>query len=150
MSVKKSIKKKLSVGMVTVLAVTLLITPASARNLQLIPVDDFMCVNYPAVIGLDWSETSSARASISISGRTITSSMSVIAQRNNTRISGTMFLEENRNGTWRSVSSWAVSGTGNANLSRTFTATSGVTYRTRIVVTVGSERIERTSASVRA
>ena len=76
--------------------------------------------------------------------------MHVRAMNSATRISGTMILEESRNGSWVSAASWAVSATGVLNIERTFSGTSGTTYRTRFAVTVGSERIERTSASVRA
>jgi len=77
--------------------------------------------------------------------------MHVRAMNSATRISGTMILEESRNGSWVSVASWAVSAIGVLiNVERAFSGMSGTTYRTRFVVIVGSERIERTSASVRA
>jgi len=138
--------------MVTVLAISMLVAPASAQN----PVPIFAGGNIeyerisPNLISPFWSETSMAVARISASNRTITSTAQVVAHHSTTRISGTMFLEENRNGTWRSVASWSISGTGVLTANRTFTGTSGVTYRTRIVVTVGSERIERVSGAVRA
>ena len=72
----------------------------------------------------------------------------VAAHSSSTRISGTMFLERYTNGSWRSVQSWAVSGTGVATANRTATASVGGTYRTRILVTVGSERIERVSGTM--
>jgi len=97
-----------------------------------------------------WSETSTAMARISTSGTTVFPSMHVRAMNSATRISGTMILEENRNGSWVSAASWTVSATGVLSVERTFSGISGTTYRTRFAVTVGSERMGRTSASVRA
>ena len=130
---------------------SLLVTPVSAQNPT--PLTGYYKVYESAssdLITPFWQETRSAVAMINLSGRTITSSMSVAAHSSATRISGTMFLERNVNGSWTSVQSWAVSGTGVLNASRTATATVGGSYRTRFVVTVGSERIERTSNTIRA
>jgi len=147
-----SIKKTLSVATVTLLSASLLAAPVSAQSPQQAHNVGYIApesISY-GIISPFWSETSSAVASIHISNRNITSGMSVVAQNSATRISGTMFLERNVNGSWTRVQSWAVSGTGVLNASRTATASAGGTYRTRFVVTVGSERIERTSASQRA
>jgi len=146
-----SIKKTCSVAVVIISAISLFAVPVHAQSLAQVHTNiDGLYVGNSAIVVPAWSETSTAMARISTSGTTVFPSMHVRAMNSATRISGTMILEENRNGFWVSVASWAVSATGVLNVERTFSGTSGTTYRTRFVVTVGSEWIERTSASVRA
>jgi len=146
-----SIKKTRLVAVVIISAISLLAVPVHAQSLAQAHVNiDGLYVGNSAIVVPAWSETSTAIARISTSGTTVFPSMHVRAISSATRISGTMFLEESRNGSWASVASWAVSGIGVINAERTFSGMSGTMYRTRFVVTVGSERIERTSASVRA
>jgi len=145
------IKKTCSVAVVIISAISLFAVPVHARSLAQVHtnIDGLYDGNFAIVVPA-WSETSTAMARISTSGTTVFPSMHVRAINSATRISGTMILEESRNGSWVSAASWAVSATGVLNIERTFSGTSGTTYRTRFAVTVGSERIERTSASVRA
>jgi len=96
-----------------------------------------------------WVNTSTAQASISASGRTVSPSVAVTATNNNHSIIGTLFLEKQSGDLWISVTSWPVSGTGRLREIRSFTGTTGSTYRARFVVHVAGERIERTSSSVR-
>ena len=146
-----SIKKTRSVAVVIISAILLFAVPVHAQSLAQVHKNiDGLYVGNSAVVVPAWSETSTAMARISTCGTTVFPSMHVRAINSATRISGTMILEESRNGSWVSAASWAVSATGVLNIERTFSGTSGTTYRTRFVVTVGSERIERTSASVRA
>ena len=146
-----SIKKTCSVAVIIISAISLFAVPVHAQSLAQVHTNiDGLYDGNSAIVVPAWSETSTAMARISTSGTTVFPSMHVRAMNFATRIFGTMILEESRNGSWVSVASWAVSGTGVLNAERTFSGTSGTTYRTRFVVTVGSERIERTSASVRA
>lgn len=130
-----SIKKTMSVATVTLLTASLLAAPVIAQSPS--EVYEVKTSNYSfEPISPFWSETSMAAARIAVSNRTITSTAQVVAHQSTTRISGTMFLEENRNGSWRTATSWPVSGTGVLTANRTFTGINGVSYRTRIVVTV--------------
>ena len=95
-----------------------------------------------------WQNVSSAQVSISASGRTLRPGLAIVATNSNQRITGTLFLERRSGSTWVNVTSWSVSGTGRLMENKSYTGTTGVTYRARIVVTVGSDRIERTSSSV--
>ena len=146
-----SIKKILSVATIVVVIVSALAVPVSAQSPAPLPID-IGYVNPDAPPGYHfvpfWSETRSAVARISASNRTITSTIQVAAHSPSTRISGTMFLERNVNGFWSNVQSWAVFGTGVLNANRTTNVSVGGTYRTRFVVFVDSERIERTSTSI--
>jgi len=144
------IKKTCSVAVVIISAISLFAVPVHAQSLAQVHTNiDGLYDGNSAIVVPAWSETSTAMARISTSGTTVFPSMHVRAINSATRISGTMILEESRNGSWVSVATWTVSATGVLNVERTFFGTSGTTYRTRFVVTVGSERIERTSASVR-
>jgi len=146
-----SIKKTCSVAVVIISAISLFAVPVHAQSLAQVHTNiDGLYVGNSAIVVPAWSETSTAMARISTSGTTVFPSMHVRAMNSATRISGTMILEESRNGSWVSVVTWAVSATGVLNVERAFSGMSGTTYRTRFAVTVGSERIERTSASVRA
>lgn len=52
-----------------------------------------------------------------------------------------MYLQKYSNGRWVNVTSWKISGTGEVDLKRSYKGTSGVTYRTKVVVKVGTENI---------
>jgi hypothetical protein len=96
-----------------------------------------------------FSETSFAAAIISQSDTTIYPEISVQAIKASCIISGTLYLERYVRGSWRGVTSWRVSGTGSINSCKSYNGTAGTTYRARFVVTVGSERVERSSVSCR-
>lgn len=102
------------------------------------------------VISPFFTETSSAVANISKSGSNVIPEIIVKALKTTTKISGTLYLEKLESGSWKPVTSWSVSGTGTLSTYKTYPGTSGVTYRSRIVVTVGSEKIERSSSSCKA
>ena len=58
-----------------------------------------------------------------------------------------MYLEKYSFGRWKSVTSWSFSGTSSVFLSKNYRGTSGVKYRTRVVVTVDGETAVATSGS---
>jgi hypothetical protein len=41
--------------------------------------------------------------------------------------------------------SWSIDGTGSVSITKTYTGTMGITYRTRVVVTTGVDKIDATS-----
>jgi len=123
---------------------------AQARTAERVPPSPQMEHDLlPQIITPFWQNVTTAQVSISASGRTLRPGLAVTAATSNQRISGTLFLERQSGNSWVRVTSWAVSGTGTLRDTRTFTGTAGGTYRARIVVTVGSDRIERISSSVR-
>ena len=95
-----------------------------------------------------WVDTDQAIPDISNVGREITASAFISADRSiSTR--GTLYLEEyNSRGGWKVVRSWSVSGNGTIVKSGTYTGKSGATYRTKLFVTTGADRIVKTSASI--
>ena len=103
----------------------------------------------PIMIAPLWENVSSAQVAISASGTTLRPGLAVVARNNSQIISGTLFLERQSGNSWVRVTSWAVSGTGRLTENRTWTGTTGGTYRARIVVTAGVDRIERISTTVR-
>lgn len=96
-----------------------------------------------------WQNISSAFVGVSASGRTVMPSMIVWSANGNQQINGTLSVERLSGGSWVRVASWSVSGRGSIQLSRTFNGSAGGTYRARIVVTAGTDRVDRVSPSVR-
>jgi len=136
------LKRVVSVLMVTVLMVGSMATPAAAQ------AQSSELLGYISIAPL-WQNTTSAQVMISASGRTLNPGVAVTATNSNQRITGTLFLERQSGNSWVRVASWSVSGTGTVRDGRTFTSPNGGTYRARLSVTVGTDRIEQTSWSVR-
>lgn len=95
-----------------------------------------------------WTNVSSLASNISVKGLVLSPEVRVYAKSNTAKITGTMYLEKYSSGTWSSVTSWSISGTGSVLSFQSYTGISGLKYRTRVVVKVGSESAEATSSSV--
>mgnify|MGYP000862953189 CR=1 FL=1 len=87
-----------------------------------------------------WNEISRISPYISASGNTLYPEVSISAKNSAGSISGTMYLEKYTSGRWTNVTSWSLSGTGNAFLSKSYKGTSGTKYRVKVVVTVNGEK----------
>lgn len=94
-----------------------------------------------------WSEISDILPYITADGTTLYPEVYVEAISSSASISGTMYLQKYSSGRWTSVTSWGFSGTGDVFLSKSYKGTSGVEYRTKVVVTVNGETAEATSGS---
>lgn len=94
-----------------------------------------------------WESISGISPSISAEGTTLYPEVFIEAKKSSSSISGTMYLEKYSSGRWTSVTSWSLKGTGNVFLSKSYRGTSGVKYRTRVVVTVDGEKVEATSGT---
>ena len=90
------------------------------------------------------SPTMPAQA-ISISGKQISVSAVIAPKKQTTKSKGTLYLEKKSGNSWSPVTSWPIDGTGTISLTKTYTGTTGVTYRTRVVVTTGADEIDATS-----
>lgn len=101
-------------------------------------------VDYKEITPL-WESISGISPSISAEGTTLYPELYVKAKSSSGSISGTMYLEKYSSGRWTSVTSWSLNGTGSVFLSKSYRGTSGVKYRTRVVVTVDGEKAEATS-----
>lgn len=146
-----NIKSALIAAMITTVTITSLSLPSFAQA----PVPErqesaVLYIENGVIITPFWVETSEATADISVSGKNVCPVMRVKANKTTTKISGMLYLEKLVSGSWQQVTSWPVSGTGVVNLSKSSAATTGITYRSRFVVTVGSEKIERSSSSCKA
>lgn len=97
------------------------------------------------VITPRWESTNTVVPLISISGKKI--SVSVVIEPKKSTISsvGTLYLEKKAGSSWSPVTSWPIDETGSVSITKTYTGTAGVTYRTRVVVTTGSDKIDATS-----
>lgn len=103
-------------------------------------------VDYQAITPL-WESISGISPSISAEGTTLYPEVYIKAKSSSGSISGTMYLEKYVSGRWTSVTSWSFKGTGNVFLSKSYRGTSGVEYRTRVVVNIDGETAEATSGS---
>lgn len=95
--------------------------------------------NYYVITPL-WDEISSISPYISASGSTLYPEVYVDAKDSSGSISGTMYLEKYTSGRWTNMTSWSLSGTGNAFLSKSYKGTSGTKYRVKVVVTINGEK----------
>lgn len=103
-------------------------------------------VDYQEITPL-WESISGISPSISAEGTTLYPEVYVKAKSSSGSISGTMYLEKYVSGRWTSVTLWSFKGTGNVFLSKSYRGTSGVEYRTRVVVNIDGETAEATSGS---
>ena len=92
-----------------------------------------------------WKNTNVVVPSISISGKQISVSVYISPKKSTTSSVGTLYLEKKVGNGWTPVTSWSIDGTGTVSLTKTYTGTTGVTYRTRVVVTTGVDKINATS-----
>lgn len=95
---------------------------------------------------LRWESTNVVVPSISISGKQISVSVYISPKKATTSTTGTLYLEKKSGNSWSSVMSWPIDATGTVSLTKTYTGTAGVTYRTRVVVTTGVDKIDATSS----
>ena len=96
-------------------------------------------------ITLRWESTNMVVPAISISGKQISVSVVIAPKKQTTKSKGTLYLEKKSGNSWSPVTSWPIDGTGTVSLTKTYTGTTGVTYRTRVVVTTGADEIDATS-----
>jgi len=136
-----------AVSLVIFLAMAMLFfaSPAQAIPLREAPIS---CAD--VVITPLWVNTDVARATISVSNLVLKPSAYIKAKSTSTGISGTLYLERKSGSNWITVKSWSISGTGTLTVSKSYTGTSGVTYRARVAVSVGGESIGCTSSTVNA
>lgn len=59
-----------------------------------------------------------------------------------TTTTGKLYLEKKSGNGWTKVTSWTIDATGKVDVTKTYIGTIGVTYRTRVVVTTGADKID--------
>ena len=136
-------KEMLALALSATLVMSAFSSAASAADLPSngLPQDDCR-----AVVGIKRESTNVVVPSISISGKTVSASLYISPKKPTIATTGTLYLEKKSGSSWTSVASWAINTTGTVNMTKTYRGTSGVTYRTRVVVTVGVDSIDVVSS----
>lgn len=130
------------------LAVLMMVAGSTATNA--FAVQPQVCLTENITYGIVtpyWSNISDISPNIYFEGKTLYSEVYVAAQSTSAKITGTMYLEKYSSGKWTKVTSWIISGTGYASISKSYTGRAETEYRTRVVVTIGSETAEAISDS---
>ena len=136
-------KKIIIAVLVTTILMTVQMAPVSAAE-SLSNV--LLQTNSVQVITPLWNSTNIVTPSISNSGKRISVSVYILPKKQTTTSKGTLYLEKKSGRSWKPVASWPINATGTVSLTKPYTGTSGATYRTRVVVTTGADKIDRTSA----
>lgn len=89
-----------------------------------------------------WDSTKIVVPSITVSGKQISVSVYISSISSATTTTGTLYLEEASGNSWTPVTSWPIDATGKVDITKTYCGTTGVTYRTRVVVTTGADEID--------
>lgn len=89
-----------------------------------------------------WESTKTVVPSISISGKQISVSVYISPISSTTTTTGKLYLEKKIGNAWTPVTSWPIDVTGKVDVTKTYNGTTGVTYRTRVVVTTGLDEID--------
>ena len=92
-----------------------------------------------------WKSTNLVVPSISISGKRISVEAYISPKKMTITTKGNLFLEKKEDNGWKIVSTWAINTTGTVNMVKNYRGTTGITYRARVVVTTGSDKIDAVS-----
>ena len=133
-------KKKISI-ILLVTVITLLVGGRSVTGTYAMKGENEIVkrTNHQIISPL-WNNIDYNSATISVKGTTLYSQVSVVAKNYSASITGTMYLERYSFGSWITVASWGLRGTGNVFLSKSYRGSTGSQYRTRVLVTVSGER----------
>lgn len=88
-----------------------------------------------------WNNINDIILDISAEGNTIYADAYVSANSSSASINGTVYLQKYVSGTWTNETSWPISGTSNAVLSKSYKGKTGNKYRLKCVVTVNGETV---------
>lgn len=92
-----------------------------------------------------WKSTNLVVPSISISGKQISVEAYISPKKMTITTKGNLLLEKKEDNGWKIVSTWAINTTGTVNMVKNYRGTTGITYRARVVVTTGSDKIDAVS-----
>lgn len=92
-----------------------------------------------------WKSTNLVVPSISISGKQISVEAYISPKKMTITTKGNLLLEKKEDNGWKIVSTWAINTTGTVNMVKNYRGTTGITYRVRVVVTTGSDKIDAVS-----
>lgn len=132
---------------VTGIAIALLVGVGAINTTYAMESEDQLIkADYQSITPL-WISIADITSYISAEGRTLYPEAYIKAKSSSGSISGIMYLEKYSFGRWTSVTSWSFSGTSSVFLSKSYRGTSGVKYRTKVVVTIDGEKAVATSGS---
>ncbi|MBR5970786.1 MAG: hypothetical protein IK016_10655 [Lachnospiraceae bacterium] len=100
------------------------------------------------IVSPKWNGAHTASCYLDVSGKRLTATVLVVPNNNNLYTSGTLYIERKDGNTWVQVASTSVSGTGRVSATKTYTGTSGKTYRARYSGKTGSDSVSSTSTEV--
>lgn len=92
-----------------------------------------------------WVTESRATCSLSVSGKKLTASVRVLPKSSSLSTTGTLYIERKDSNRWVQVASVSVSGSGYCTGTKTYTGTSGKTYRARYSGKTGTDSVSSTS-----
>ena len=131
-------EKNVILALAVALLLTTYATPVlAAEN----PVVAGTAVSVQTIVPL-WENTKTVVPSISISGKRISVSVYISPISSTTTTTGKLYLEKKSGNGWTKVTSWTIDATGKVDVTKTYIGTIGVTYRTRVVVTTGADKID--------
>jgi hypothetical protein len=82
------------------------------------------------------------RCAVNFDGKQISVSVYISPISSTTTTTGKLYLEKKSGNGWAPVTSWPIDVTGKVDIAKTYSGTTGVTYRTRVVVTTGADEID--------
>lgn len=100
------------------------------------------------VIVRRWANTTMVIPSISNSGSSISVSVLITPKSKTEKSKGTLYLQKYSGRSWETVKSWSIKDSGTVEITKSYTGKSKVKYRTKVVVTTGSDEITATSSEV--
>ena len=139
---KKKVFTLVVAGMVVL---TMQAVPVSAASLEPSSPEPLALSH---IITPQWVDTTLVVPSISKLNRSISVSLLIQPKKSTAKSSGTLYLEQYSGGRWKEVKSWSISASGTVDITKSYTGKSKVKYRTKVVVTTGSDKITATSSEV--
>lgn len=138
-------KKTVVFAVVTMMVMTVLTLPVSATSV-IPPATQQGLENH--TVTPCWISTTLVVPSIAKSGRNISVSLFIAPKKSVEKSSGILYLEQYRGGRWQAVKSWTISQRGTVAITKSYTGKNKVKYRTKVVVTTGSDKITATSTEL--
>lgn len=135
-------KKTVVFALAFLMVMTVLTLPVSAASV--VPATTHQAVENDIIVSR-WISTTLVVPSIAKSGRSISVSLLITPKKSMEKSSGTLYLEYYMGGRWREVKSWSINQKGTVAITKSYTGRSKVKYRTKVVVTTGSDKITATS-----
>jgi len=99
-------------------------------------------------VALRWANTTMVVPSISNSGRSISVSVLITPKKKTEKSVGTLYLQKYSGRKWQNVESWSIDDSGTVDMTKSYSGEKKVKYRTKVVVTTGSDEITATSSEI--